>query len=314
MSIKLPAPLADLANGRHGRYALAARVSFPHRGDEWRDRVEVNRAVAYRIHLDVERGRWYLDASWTRKDLPVGPLDSLRAGGIVGVDTNADHLAAWQLDTHGNPVGEPRRFDYDLSGSASHRDAQLRHALTRLLHWAVSTGVRAIAVEDLDFTDSKTREKHGPKKKFRQLISGIPTGRLRARLLAMCAEHDLSVIAVDPAYTSQWGDQHRKKPLTTKTRATSRHQAAAVAIGRRALGHPIRRRTAPPRAHQSDVHGHRTAQAGPGERGLRKPAAPQRTVAKSSAPERGQRERGRPAHPKPFGMRAANRTGSKTHS
>ncbi|MER7053299.1 IS200/IS605 family accessory protein TnpB-related protein, partial [Streptomyces sp. NPDC000351] len=34
-----------------------------------------------------------------------------------------------------------------------------------------------------------------------------------------------------------------------------------IAIGRRAQGYPIRRRTAPPRAHQSDVHGHRTVQA-----------------------------------------------------
>ncbi|MBV6700657.1 IS200/IS605 family accessory protein TnpB-related protein [Kitasatospora aureofaciens] len=267
VSVKLPAPLAELANSRHGRYTLAARVSFPHRGDEWADRIEANRAVAYRIHLDVERDRWYLDASWTRKDLPLVPLDSLRTGGVVGVDTNADHLAAWHLDVHGNPVGEPRRFDYDLTGSTNHRDAQLRHALTRLLHWAAGTGARAIAVEDLDFTDSKTREKHGRRKRLRQLISGIPTGRLRSRLLAMCAEYGLSVIAVDPAYTSLWGDRHWRKPLTTKTRATSRHQAAAVAIGRRALGHPIRRRTAPPRAHQSDVHGHRTAQAGPGDRG-----------------------------------------------
>ncbi|MFE6904601.1 hypothetical protein ACFVFJ_48960 [Streptomyces sp. NPDC057717] len=136
------------------------------------------------------------------------PLNSLRAGGVVGVDTNADHLAAWHLDPHGNPVGEPRRFDYDLCGTANYRDAQLRHALTRLLHWANSSGVRAIAVEDLDFTDSKTREKHGRKKKFRQLISGIHAGRLHARLLAMAAEQDLSVIAVDPAYTSMWGDQH----------------------------------------------------------------------------------------------------------
>ena len=30
-----------------------------------------------------------------------------RAEGMVGVDTNADHLAAWRLDAHGNPVGEP---------------------------------------------------------------------------------------------------------------------------------------------------------------------------------------------------------------
>jgi hypothetical protein len=187
ISIKLPAPLAELANAKHGRYVLAAKVSFPHRDTEWRDRITANRAVAYRIHLNVATNRWYLDASWTRKDLPVIP-------------------------------------------------------------------------------DSKTREKHG-RKKFRQLISGIPTGKLRARLLSMCAEAGIGVIAIDPAYTSMWGAEHWQKPLTTSRRPASRHQAAAVAIGRRALGHRIRRRTAPPRQHQSDADGHRTAQARPGDQG-----------------------------------------------
>ncbi|MFF4829627.1 IS200/IS605 family accessory protein TnpB-related protein [Streptomyces sp. NPDC001312] len=267
ISIKLPTPLAEHANAKHGRYVLAAKVAFRYRGDQWRDRIEANRAVAYRIHLDTVRGRWYLDASWTRKGLPVVPLSTLRADGMIAVDTNADHLAAWRLDEHGNPVGTSRRFNYWLTGSTSHRDAQLRHALTRLLHWAKHTGVQAIAIEDLDFTDSTTREKHGRRKRFRQLISGIPTGRLRARLLSMCAEAGIGVIAVDPAYTSVWGAQHWQAPLTSKTHMPSRHAAASVAIGRRALGYRIRRRTAPPRAHQSDVHGHRTAQARPGSRG-----------------------------------------------
>lgn len=64
LSIKLPGPLADLANARHGRYVLAAKVRFPHQGHEWADRVEANRAVAYRIHYDTGRGHWYADASW----------------------------------------------------------------------------------------------------------------------------------------------------------------------------------------------------------------------------------------------------------
>ncbi|GAA4630378.1 hypothetical protein GCM10023196_055510 [Actinoallomurus vinaceus] len=50
VSIKLPAPLVRLATAAHGRYVLAARVSFPHRGEQWRDRVSTNRAVAYRVH------------------------------------------------------------------------------------------------------------------------------------------------------------------------------------------------------------------------------------------------------------------------
>ncbi|MFF7978631.1 IS200/IS605 family accessory protein TnpB-related protein [Streptomyces sp. NPDC007901] len=272
VSIKLPSPLADLSNARHGRYVLTAKVRFPHRAQEWADRVEANRAVAYRIHNDVQRGRWYLTASWQHPVTKTIPMATALAQGVVGVDTNADHLAVWRLDTHGNPIGRPRRFFYDLSGTAQHRDAQVRHALTRLLNWTKACGVKAIAVEDLDFQAEKTREKHGRKRRFRQLISGMPTGKLRARLTSMADATGITIIAVDPAYTSKWGSQHWQKPMASPTRKTTRHDAASIAIGRRAQGHPIRRRTTPPRAHQSDVHGHRTVQAdrrAPGREGPR---------------------------------------------
>ncbi|WP_326805103.1 transposase [Streptomyces sp. NBC_01788] len=262
VSIKLPAALADLANAPHGRYVLACRVRFHHRGEQWADRVAAHRAVAYRIHYDTGRNRWYVTASWQNAPVTTMPLSAARAGGLVGVDMNADHLAAWRLDQHGNPVGAPRRFDYQLDGTAQHRDAQLRHALTRLLHWTVRHGL-SLAIEDLDFAAEKTREKHGRRKRFRKLISGMPTARLRARLVSMAAELGVTVVAVDPAYTSRWGAQHWQKPLTTKNRKPTRHDAAAVAIGRRALGCPIRRRTAPPPHDRSDRVGHRTVQARP---------------------------------------------------
>ncbi|MFF4571895.1 IS200/IS605 family accessory protein TnpB-related protein [Streptomyces sp. NPDC001410] len=266
VAIKLPAALTHLANAPHGRYVLEATATFRHRGVEWADRITANRAVAYRIHHDVLRGRWYVTASWQRTPVPVLPLEAALAHGVVAIDMNDDHLAAWQLDVHGNPVGEPRRFFYDLSGTSAHRDAQIRHALTRLLHHTHRCGAAAIAIEDLDFTDGKSREKYGRNKRFRRLISRFPTAKLKARLTAMAAEQGVAVVAVDPAYTSRWGAQHWQKPLTTKTRKITRHDAAAVAIGRRALGHPIRRRTTPPRTHQSDGDGHRTAQAGPDTR------------------------------------------------
>ncbi|MFC8243606.1 IS200/IS605 family accessory protein TnpB-related protein [Streptomyces chartreusis] len=266
VSIKLPASLAYLANAPHGRYVLTARVAFAHRGEQWRDRVAANRAVAYRVHEDTLRGRWYLTASWGISPVTTVPLAAARANGLIGVDTNTDHLAAWRLDNHGNPVGKPLRFGYDLTGTASHRDAQVRHALTRLLHFAKRHGL-AIAVEDLDFAAEKTREKHGRRKRFRRLISGMPVARLRSRLMSMAAELGIPLVAVDPAYTSRWGAQHWQKPLTGKTGKPTRHDAASIAIGRRALGHPIRRRTAPPHDDRSDRRGHRTAQAGPGTRG-----------------------------------------------
>jgi hypothetical protein len=264
VSIRLPAPLAYLANASRNRYVLACRVAFAHRAEEWASRIEADCAVAYTISYEPDRERWYITASWQRKAVPFIPLAAALARGCIAVDTNNDHLAAWQLDIHGNPLGEPHRLFYDLSGSAEHRDAQVRHALTRLLHWAGRAGAGAIAIEDLDFGDGKTRELHGRRKRFRQLISRFPTAQLRARLVSMAAELNIAIVAVDPAYTSKWGAQHWQKPLASPRRKTTRHDAASVAIGRRALGHQVRRRTAPPPQHQSDAAGHRTAQAGHG--------------------------------------------------
>ncbi|MFJ3716356.1 IS200/IS605 family accessory protein TnpB-related protein [Streptomyces sp. NPDC090057] len=268
LSIRLPAALSHLSNAPHGRYVLDACVAFTHRAEEWRDRISAHRAVAYRVHLDASRGRWYLTASWQRAAAPELPLSVAVARGVVAVDMNDDHLAAWRLDAQGNPVGEPRRFPYDMSGDACHRDAQLRHALTRLLHFTRRSGAAAIAVEDLHFKDGASREQHGANRRFRRLVSRFPTARLKARLVSMAAEQDIAIVAVDPAYTSKWGARYWQRPLTTATRRTTRHDAAAVAIGRRALGHPIRRRTAPPPHDRRDRAGHRTAQAGvdPGSR------------------------------------------------
>ncbi|WP_207939226.1 hypothetical protein [Actinomadura darangshiensis] len=201
--------MAQLANAPHGRYILTARVVFAHRGAEWADRIETDRAVAYRIHHDPGRGRWYLTASWQRPAIPAIGLEAARARGMIGVDTNADHFAAYHLDACGNPVGDPMRFGYDLTGTTGHRDAQVRHAITALLHWARRRGVAAIAIEDLDFAADKTREKHGRRKRFRQLISGMPTSKLRARLTSMAAEQGLAIVAVDPAHTSRCATRSR---------------------------------------------------------------------------------------------------------
>jgi hypothetical protein len=63
VSIKLPAPLAHLANDGHGRYTHTAPVAFAHRGAQWADRIAENRAVAYTISHAPDRDRWYLSAA-----------------------------------------------------------------------------------------------------------------------------------------------------------------------------------------------------------------------------------------------------------
>ena len=130
--------------------------------------------------------------------------------GCIGVDTNDDHYAAWRLDEHGNPIGRPRRFSYDMSGRADHRDAQIRHATTRLLHWAEQVGAGAVAIENLDFSDGKTRESTGDES-FRRLISRFPTvirsrGTPRGvKMGAGCPPTPVRSLGLDPVQQSGVG-------------------------------------------------------------------------------------------------------------
>ena len=250
--IKLPAPLAHLANRPHGRYRLSCPVSFPHRGDEVAAQAATG-AVRYDISYDPAHDRWYIDASWTMAPEPAPALEELRSAPVLAVDLNHGHLAAWAVTPDGNPAGPPVTIPLDLAGlPASQRDGRLRDAVSTLIRIAKGHGCRAIVIEDLDFAGAREqgRERQGrrpsrgkPGKGFRRLVAGIPTARFRDRLTQMTRNQGLWVIAVDPAYTSRWGREHWLAPLREQVSPTaSGHHAAAVVIGRRAHGHRARRR------------------------------------------------------------------------
>ena len=254
LSVKVPTLLVPALGER---LVLAVPVAFAHRGDQWADRVASRRCIRYDISFDPDRDRWYLDASWSYRDAPASGLAVLQAGGIVGVDLNADHLAACRLDASGNPVGTPVTIPLELAGlNAGTRDGRLRAAITALPDLARDTDAAAIAIENLDFQDARdtgreTMGRGARGKRFRRTVHGIPTGKFRDRLAGMAANRGIHVIAVDPAYTSRWGGQHWHKPLRAASGGTvTRHHAASVAIGRRALGCRIGRREDGPRTRQ----------------------------------------------------------------
>lgn len=270
MVLKVPAPLCETL-GDH--LALEVPVTFAHRRSEWEDRAANNRCIRYDISYDPVKERWYVDASWSYGDTPVPRLETLISTGLVGVDLNADHLAACRLDASGNPVGAPISIPLELAGrSAGSRDGQLRASITALLDFARDTGCQTIAVEDLNFqrardTGRETMGRGARGKRFRRTVSSIPTGRFRDRLVSMAANRGLCVIAVDPAYTSRWGSQHWQKPLQASGGTVTRHHAASVAIGRRALGYPIRRQEDGPRTRQRTLAGEPSPRPGHARRG-----------------------------------------------
>ena len=252
LEIKLPAPLGHLANRPHGRYRLSCPVAFAYRGDEVAAQAATG-AVRYDIRLNPDTGRWYLDASWKTAPGPTPDLGELRAHPVIAVDVNAGHLAAWALTPDGNPAGPPITIPLALAGlPASQRDGRVRAAVSALIGIARQHGARAVVIEALDFAQARTegRERAGNRpsrgrrgKRFRALVSGIPTARFRDRLAQMTFNAGLAVIAVDPACTSRWAAQHWLAPLQHQTPVpVSGHHAAAVVIGRRGLGHRARRR------------------------------------------------------------------------
>jgi hypothetical protein len=253
LEVKLPAPLGQLANRPHGRYRLSCPVEFGYRGDEVAAQAATG-AIRYDISRDPASGRWYLDASWRTAPVPVAPLAELRSHPVVAADLNAGHLAVAVLAPDGNPAGALATIPLDLAGlPASQRDGRLRAAISALLGTARRHGARAIVIEDLDFADARAegRERAGNRpsygrrgRAFRQLVAGIPTGKFRDRLAQMASNAGLAVIAVDPAYTSRWGAEHWLAPLRKQASPVpaTGHHAAAVVIGRRALGYRARRR------------------------------------------------------------------------
>ncbi len=274
VSLRVPKPLEHLANAPHGRYVLSGRAVFAYRAEEWRARITGGQSVSYAITRKPGRAGRYLTAAWacpptTSEVISSQSLgDDVRVDGpVMGVDLNDGHLAVRRLDKHGNPLGRPHRIDFDLSGPSARRDAQVRHAIIRLLHYTRRHGIDIIAVEDLDFADARntgreTMGRGGRGKRFRKTVAGIPTAVFRNRLAAQTYRHGLRLFAVNPAYTSAWGDQQWRTPYENVTR----HEAAATVIGRRAQGFTARRREGVTRTRPEDRVVRATDQAAPDDR------------------------------------------------
>lgn len=273
LRLKIPTALVD----KHGTHiTIPLHNIFPHRGEAWEARARDRQSIRYDITYNPTKNRWYVDASWgtpTRDDIPT--VDDLLETKHLAVDLNTDHLAAWVVDPSGNPVGRPHRVEWDLTGSSTTRDGRVRAAITRLLDLADQFDCETVSIENLGFSDARqsgreTMGRGSRGKTFRRAVSGLPTAKFRDRLTAMAATRGIWIIAVDPAYTSKWGGQHWQTPLTHRTprHAVSRHQAAAIVIGRRAHRLKARRRGGDPATHQRMRTRETTPQATPDTGGL----------------------------------------------
>jgi hypothetical protein len=314
LELRLPTPLAHLSStlGRAPAYRLACPVRFSYRAGEWAAQA-ASGAVRYDLSFDPARRRWYLDASWQVPRTTPPPLDELRLERALGVDLNAGHLDCWVLDPCGNPLGPPRTIPLGLAGlPASTRDGHLRAAISASICIAQAAGCGSIVVENLDFADARQagREALGRGRRgrrFRRVVSGIPTRRFRDLLVGMAANAGLWVVAVDPGWTSKWGQRYWQAPLSQSTKqaiTVTGHHAAAVVIARRGLGHGARRRPGVPGPHQRMGKGELPARPGGRVLGREGPGPPggQRAAAIAAQDPPGPTDRARElGGTRPFG-------------
>ena len=267
VTIRLPAPLGHLSNtpGRTPTYRLSAPIRWHHLAGEWNAQASADRPVGYAINYNADRERWYITASWSQppKESP-GVKEAAQSGRCLAIDVNSGHVDARILDVHGNPVGRPMREKIPEKGSSAHRLGALREAVGQLVKWAQRQGVTVIAIEKLNFADLRTRQrgrrgKAG--KTTRRKVCGIPTAKFVHTIASAAYRNDMTVIAVDPAYTSIWGARYWKKPLDSSCRQRGdRHQAAAVVIGRRSQGHSAKRKSSQRPCRPEDRYGKATVQ------------------------------------------------------
>ena len=279
MTLRLPTALSDLSNTdvvtlmgkKVPSFVLSAPVAFSYHGDEWAAQV-ASGAVSYTITFDSLKSRWYLDASWSTAPTPVPSLTALSITNTLGVDFNADHLAAWVIARDGNPIGPAIRIELKLTGSTERRDGLLRAVITQLLDVAWANNCASVTIENLNFADARSTGRetmgHGKRgKTFRRTVSGMPTAKFRDRLAGMAANRGITLIAVDPAYTSKWAGEHWTRPLTAQSKESNqsptRHECAAVVIGRRGKQHRARTTSRHlPARHQRMTDGQQVSGAG----------------------------------------------------
>ena len=130
------------------------------------------------------------------------------------------------------------------------------------------------------------------------MVAGIPTARFRDRLVQMTANAGLSVVVIDPAYTSKWSAAYWLPLLREQHPQATGHHAAALVIGRRGQGHRARTRVNGNRAAPEDA-------ARPARTRTRNTPAARPSTRKPSSP-RGRRQPPGAKTGRPHGTTAGN--------
>ena len=238
--LRMPDALAD----RHGKYVTISGVRFAY-GDEQvlaalqsnadyaacrRERGEksaratgLGQALSYRFKRDAKG--WRVFVTTEMEDVP---LVTDKRRGAIGVDLNADHLAACEPDASGNP-GHAFRVPLVTYGRSRHQaEALIGDTVARVVEYARRMG-KPIVLERLDFRRKKA-ELEDESRKYARILSSLSYGKTLACFLSRGHRQGVEIRQVNPAFSSVIG-----RVKFTGRYGLSVHQAAALVLARRLL-------------------------------------------------------------------------------
>jgi IS605 OrfB family transposase len=172
--------------------------------------------------IRIDNNKFNVIFTWAE---PV-PNPSPTVPGILGIDTNPDGCAVSELDGNGNLV----RHYYDLEqrlqfARKEKRDYDIRELAIRIVNEAKRVR-KPIALELLKF-----KKDGGGYKKFRRMKSNFTYRKILEAIKRRAMKEGVQVIEIEPAFTSVLGALKYQKMYSIPI-----HNAAAIVIGRRAMG------------------------------------------------------------------------------
>jgi len=241
LTLRMPDALAD----RHGKYVTISGVRFAYgheqvlaalqssaeyarcrreHGEKSARGTGLGQALSYRFKRDAKG--WRVFVTTEMEDLP---LVTDKRRGAIGMDLNADHLAACETDASGNPVHAFRVPLVTYGKSRYTAEALIGDAVARVVEHARRMG-KPIVLERLDFRRKKA-ELEGESRKYARMLSSLGYGKTLACFLSRGHREGVEIRQVNPAFSSVIG-----RVKFTERYGLSVHQAAALVLARRLLG------------------------------------------------------------------------------
>lgn len=230
-SITLRLRLPD-ALSAHGKHLILSGLRFPYGHDAIVSAIGRNlsahredwQPIHYRFLKDQDGWRVFVTVV-----APEVPVISHPDIGVIGLDINADSLAVTETDRFGNPIEYVTVPCVTYGKSTGQRRAVIGEAIKQVVAFARSRG-KPIAVERMDFSKMRAALE-GRGVRYARMLSSFAYTQIQALLRARAVDAGIAVQEVNPAYTSVMGR------YTFRNRyGMSEHHAAALAIGRRAMG------------------------------------------------------------------------------